>query len=208
MRDQAISVLVVDDHPVVRDGIKAILSSESDIVIVGEAGKASDGISAWRMLRPAVILFDMLLPDRPGDEAIREICAETSNTQIIVLTTVSGDEQIYRALDAGARGYLFKDAVRTELARAIRTVVTGKRYFPADVGACLADNLPRCGLSSREIEVLKLVAGGMRNKEIAFELSIAEATVNAHVKHILEKLNASDRTQAAMTGLRRGLLRL
>ena len=203
-----ISVLIVDDHPVVRDGIRAILSSESDMIIVGEAGTAEDGIRAWRALRPSVILFDVLLPDRSGDEAIAEICTATSNSQIIVLTTVSGDEQIYRALDAGARGYLFKDAARTELPQAIRAVISGKRYFPPNVGATLADNFPRCGLSSREIEVLKLVAAGLRNKEIAYELSIAEATVNAHVKHNLEKLNASDRTQAVMMGLRRGLLRL
>jgi DNA-binding NarL/FixJ family response regulator len=205
---EPISVLIVDDHPVVRDGIRAILSSETDIAIAGEAGTAEDGIRAWRALRPAIILFDLLLPDRAGDDAIAEICGQTSNSQVIVLTTVSGDEQIYRALDAGARGYLFKDAARTELAKAIRAVVTGKRYFPPTVGACLVDNLPRSGLSSREIEVLKLIAGGFRNKEIAFDLSIAEATVNAHVKHILEKLNASDRTQAVMTGLRRGLIRL
>jgi DNA-binding NarL/FixJ family response regulator len=203
-----ITVLIVDDHPVVRDGIKAILSPESDIQVVGEAGTAAEAIRLYRTLRPAVILFDLLLPDRPGEDAIREICSESANAHIIVLTTAAGDEQIYRALDAGARAYLFKDIARTELTRSIRAVVAGRRYIPSEVGAVLAENLPRSGLSSREVQVLQLIAGGMKNKEIAYQLSIAEATVNAHVKHLLEKLSSADRTQAVITGLRRGFLRI
>jgi DNA-binding NarL/FixJ family response regulator len=205
---QQIRVLVVDDHPVVREGIKAILSLESDFLVVGEAATGAEAMQMYRSTRPTVIVFDLLLPDVKGSEVIQKICAESSNTQVIVLTTITGDEEIYRALEAGARGYLFKDSARKDLVGAIRTVVAGRRYIPPPVGALLAENLPRSGLSAREIQVLELVATGMRNKEVAYQLEVTEATVNSHVKHILEKLNASDRTEAVVTALRRGFLRI
>ena len=138
----------------------------------------------------------------------RRVCATSSDTSFIVLTSVGGDEDIYRAIEAGARGYMFKDMARKELVHAIRAVAKGQRYIPASVGSRIAEHLPRPGLTAREIEVLQSVAAGLRNKEIAHQLSVSEATINAHVKHILEKLNASDRTHAVTTALRRGIIRL
>ena len=203
-----VTVMIVDDHPVVRDGLNAMLSTEADIQVVGEAGTGAEALDLLAKLRPAVVLMDLLLPDIGGAEVIKRACSARSDTNFIVLTTVAGDEEIYRALEAGARGYLFKDMVRRELVQAIRTVHKGQRYIPAQVGSRIAENLPRMDLSSREIEVLQLVAGGLRNKEIAHELTVSEATVNAHVKHILGKLYASDRTQAVTIALRRGIIRL
>ena len=203
-----ITVLVVDDHPVVREGLNAILSAQDDLRVVGEAATGGEAVASYFSLRPRVVLMDLLLPDMSGSEAIRRICEKSSDARIIVLTTLSGDEEIYRALEAGAHGYLLKDMVRKELIRAIHEVCAGRRFIPAEVGARLAEGLPRPALTSREIEVLQQVAGGLRNKEVAFNLDISEATVNAHVKHILSKLNAADRTQAVMVALRRGILHL
>jgi two-component system NarL family response regulator len=203
-----ITVVIVDDHPVVRDGLNAMLSTESDMRLVGEVGTGTEAIALIQKLRPAIVLMDLLLPDIGGSEVIKRICGGSSDIAFIVLTTVAGDEEIYRALEAGARGYLFKDMARKELVQAIRTVHRGQRYIPAQVGSRIAENLPRHDLSSREIEVLQLVATGLRNKEIAYQLQVSEATVNAHVKHILEKLNATDRTHAVTTALRRGIIRL
>jgi two-component system NarL family response regulator len=152
--------------------------------------------------------MDLLLPDIPGSEAIQGICKSGPNARVIVLTTVDTDEDIYRALEAGARGYLLKDMVRRELIQAIREVARGQRYIPARVGVRIAEGFPRPDISAREIEVLKLVASGLRNKEVAERLSLSEATVNAHVKHILSKLNVQDRTHAVTVALRRGIIRL
>ncbi len=203
-----ISILIVDDHPAIREGLVAMLSSEPDMTVVGEAPTGLDAIEACRRLRPAVMICDLLLPDIPGAEVIRRICADSGDVQILVLTSVGGDEQIYRALEAGARGYLMKDTARRELTQAIRTIHAGRRYIPTEIGGRLAENLPRSGLSVREIEVLQLVAGGNRSKEIAFRLSISEATVNAHIKHILEKLGAGDRAHAVVIALRRGFMQI
>jgi two-component system NarL family response regulator len=203
-----LTVMIVDDHPVVRDGLNAMLSTEADIQVVGEAGTGAEALSLLAKLHPAVVLMDLLLPDIGGAEVIKRVCSARSDTSFIVLTTVAGDEEIYRALEAGARGYLFKDMVRKELIQAIRTVHGGQRYIPAQVGSRIAENLPRQDLSLREIEVLQLVAGGLRNKQIGHRLGVSEATVNAHVKHILDKLYASDRTHAVTIALRRGIIRL
>jgi two-component system NarL family response regulator len=203
-----ITVLIVDDHPVVRDGLNAMLSAESDISVVGEAGTGTDALELTKKLRPAIVLMDLLLPDMGGTQVISRVCSRSSDIAFIVLTTVAGDEEIYRALEAGARGYLFKDMARKELVQAVRAVHRGQRYIPSQVGARIAENLPRPDLTSREIQVLQLVAAGMRNKEIAHKLDISEATVNTHVKHIMEKLVAGDRTQAVTTALRRGIIRL
>jgi len=203
-----ITVLVVDDHPVVRDGLNAIISSETDMLVVGDVGTAAEAVTAYFQLRPAIVLMDLLLPDFSGSEAIRRICEKSANAQIIVLTTADGDAEIYRALEAGARGYLLKDMVRRELIQAIREVSGGRRYIPAQVGARIAENFPRPDITSREVEVLQLIAGGFRNKEVAFRLGVSEATVNAHIKHILAKLNATDRTHAVIVALRRGIIRL
>jgi two-component system NarL family response regulator len=203
-----ITVLVVDDHPVVRDGLTAIISSEPDMQVVGDAGTAAEGVALYDQLKPSVVLMDLLLPDFSGSEAIRRICQRHSNAVVIVLTTVDGDEEIYRALEAGARGYLLKDMVRRELIQAIRDVHGGRRYIPAQVGARIAENLPRTDITAREIEVLQHVASGLKNKQIADRLSVSEDTVNAHMKHILSKLHASDRTHAVTVALRRGIIRL
>lgn len=203
-----VSVLIVDDHPVVRDGLCAMISADPSIHVVAEAGTGEEALEAIQKLRPMVVLMDLLLPDISGSEVIQRVCAVSSDTAFIVLTTLSGDEEIYRALEAGARGYLFKDMARKELVNAIRTVADGKRYIPAEVGAIVAEALPRTALSTREIDVLQRIAGGLRNKEIAHDLGVSESTVNAHIKHILEKLHVSDRTQAVTTALRRGIIRL
>jgi len=203
-----VSVLVVDDHPVVRDGLCAMISADNNIHVVGEAGTGEEALEAIQRLRPMVVLMDLLLPDIPGSVVIQRVCAVSSDTAFIVLTTLSGDEEIYRALEAGARGYLFKDMARKELVNAIGAVADGKRYIPPEVGTIVAEGLPRTALSSREVDVLQRIAGGLRNKEIAHDLGVSESTVNAHIKHILEKLHAFDRTQAVTTALRRGIIRL
>ena len=203
-----ISVLIVDDHPVVRDGLSAMLSAEPDIHLVGEAGTGAEALALIAALRPSVVVVDLLLPDIGGAEIIRRVCSRSSDTGFVVLTSVAGDEEIYRALEAGARGYLFKDAARKELTQAIRAVHKGQRYIPAQVGGRIAENFPRTELSAREIEVLQLVAVGMRNKEIAHQLGISESTVMTHMQHILEKLHATDRTEAVTTALRRAIIRL
>lgn len=205
---QPLTVVVVDDHPVVRHGLCAMISAEEDIQVLAEVDTGAEALAIIPKLRPAVVLMDLLLPDIGGTEVIQGVCSRSSDIAFLVLTTVAGDEEIYRALEAGARGYLFKDMARKELIYAIRAVAKGRRYIPAQVGTRIAENLPRPGLTAREIEVLQFVAAGRRNKEIAYQIGVSEATVNAHVKHILEKLNASDRTQAVTTALRRGIIRL
>src|SRR5689334_941705 len=169
-----ITILLVDDHPVVRDGITAMLSAEPDLHIVAEAGTAKDALDLIGKFRPSVVVMDLLLPDLPGVEVIRRVCERSSDINFLVLTTVAGDEEIYRTLEAGARGYLFKDMARKDLIQAIRSVHKGHRFVPAPVGSTIAENLPRTDLSSREIQVLQLVASGMRNKEIAFRINITE----------------------------------
>ena len=206
--DNRIRLLIADDHPVVRDGLRAMISVEPDIEIVCEASTGAECLECYFRLRPAVTIVDLLLPDMDGIDIIRQICGKSSDAQIIVLTTLGGDADVYRALEAGARGYLFKDMARKDLVKAIRIVHQGQRFIAPQVGARLAEHLPRLDLTAREIEVLQLVASGMKNKEIAFKITVSEATVNAHVKHILEKLNAADRTQAVTTGLRRGIIKL
>lgn len=208
MATHPITIVIVDDHPVVRDGLDAMLSTESDVTVVGEVGTGAEALEVIPKLRPAIVLMDLLLPDIGGSEVIRQICGRFSDIAFIVLTTVGGDEEIYRALEAGARGYLFKDMARKELIQAIRVVHRGQRYIPAQVATRIAEGLPRPDLSAREIQVLQLVAAGLRNKEIAYQLQVSEATVNAHVKHILEKLQATDRTHAVTTALRRGIIHL
>src|SRR5580698_9411161 len=165
-----VRVVVVDDHPVVRDGLCAMISAEPDIQVVAEVGTGAEALAAIQQLRPMVVLMDLLLPDIEGSEVIKQVCADSSDTAFIVLTTLVGDEEIYRALEAGARGYLFKDMARKELIHAIYAVAKGNRYVPATVGSRIAENLPRTGLSDREIEVLQAVAAGLRNKEVAYHL--------------------------------------
>jgi two-component system NarL family response regulator len=203
-----ITLVIVDDHPVVRDGLAAMISADPGIQLLGEAGCGVEALEVIQRLRPMVVLMDLLLPDIGGWQVIKQVCDRSSDTAFLVITTLVGDEEIYRALEAGARGYLFKDMVRKEVVQAIHAVAGGHRYIPLPVGSRLADGVPRTGLTTREVEVLQSIAAGMRNKEIAHHLGISEATVNAHIKHILEKLNVSDRTHAVTTALRRGIIRL
>jgi DNA-binding NarL/FixJ family response regulator len=203
-----VTVVIVDDHPVVRDGLCAMISADPDIRILAEVGSGAEALEVIPRMRPMVVLMDLLLPDVEGWDVIKRICAGSSDTAFLVLTTLVGDEEIYRALEAGARGYLFKDMARKELVHAIHAVADGQRYIPTPVGTRLAEGVPRTGLTAREIEVLQSVAAGMRNKEVAYHLGVSESTVNAHIKHILEKLNVTDRTHAVTTALRRGIIRL
>jgi DNA-binding NarL/FixJ family response regulator len=203
-----ITVVVTDDHPVVREGICAMISLEADIEVVGEASTGAEALEASKKFQPRVLVLDLMLPDGHGIEVIRNMPKHSELTQIVVLTSLSGDEDVYRCMEMGARGYLFKHSGRKELVTAIRAVAAGKQYVGAEVGAALAGVFPRNSLSAREIEVLQLVAAGKRNKEVAFHLDIAEGTVSIHVKHILEKLGATDRTEAVTIALKRGIIHL
>src|SRR5947208_11920885 len=205
---KVVTVMIVDDHPVVRDGLNSMLSTEPDLKVVGEAANGEEALRLIHSLRPNVVVMDLMLPDKSGSDVIRQICSQSSDIHFMVLTSVAADEEIYRALEAGARGYLFKDMAGRELIKAIRAIHAGERYIPEPVGIRLAEGFPRHGLSPREVEVLQHVAAGLRNKEIAYELNVSENTVNAHVKHILEKLHVSDRTHAVTTALKRGIIRL
>ena len=202
-----IRILIADDHPFFVDGLAANVEAEADMVVVA---RASDGREAVRLSKehaPDVILMDLRMPVMNGVEAIREILREAPERRIIVLTTYDGDEDIHRALKAGAKAYLLKDVFREELLAAVRGVHSGRRHIPAHVAGRLAERMGAEELTDREVEVLRLVAGGRSNREIGEALSIAEGTVKAHVNNILNKMGANDRTHAAMLALQRGLFR-
>jgi DNA-binding NarL/FixJ family response regulator len=203
-----IRVLCIDDHPTVLDGLTAILNLQPDMEVAAAAPNGREGIQQFRLLRPDVVLVDLRLPDMNGFEVIERIIAEAPRARIIVLSSQEGDVDIRRALDAGAQGYIVKGMVREELLDAIRTVNAGKKRLPAAVAQTLAEHISGDMVSSREIQVLSLIAAGRRNKEIAHELSIAEDTVKMHVRNILSKLQASDRTEAVTIALRRGIIHL
>lgn len=203
-----VTVVIVDDHPVVRDGLQAILSTEPGVRVVGETGDGAEALELIPKLRPNVVLMDLMLPGAHGIEVIRRVAQKYGDIHFIVLTSAAGDEEIYQALEAGARGYLFKDMARKELVQAVLAVHKGQRYIPTQVGSRIAEYLPRSPLSPREIDVLQCIAGGMRNKEIAEQLGVSEFTVNSHVKRLMEKLNVSDRTLAVTTALKRGIIHL
>jgi len=204
--DTTIRILTVDDHPLLREGIAAVLSSQGDMIVVGQASDGREAIEAFRRLRPDVTLMDLRMPDMNGLEAIIAIRAEFPGARIIVLTTYAGDAQAASALKAGAAGYLLKNMVRKELIETIRTVHAGKRRVPAEIATGIAEHVADDALSDREIEVLRHVAAGKSNKLIAAELDISEGTVKTHMKSILPKLDASDRTHAVMIALKRGIL--
>jgi DNA-binding NarL/FixJ family response regulator len=203
-----LSVLIVDDHPIMRVGIAAILNSQPGMRVVGQAGTAAEAVRLFITLRPAITLMDLRLPDRNGVEAIREIRASAPQAHIVVLTTYEGDEDIHQALAAGARGYLIKGMSHTALVQALRRVHAGQRYLPNVVTEALSARVPGSHLSQREQEVLQLLFAGKSNREIAEELDIKEATVKSHVSVILTRLNVQDRTQAVVEGLKRGLVHL
>jgi DNA-binding NarL/FixJ family response regulator len=203
-----IRVLCVDDHPLVRKGIASILANEPDIHLVGEAGNGRDAVALFRTHRPDVTLMDLRMPEVDGIEAAKQIRAEFPEAKIIALTSFDGDQEIYRALEAGVRGYLLKEMVHTEVLRAIRLVNSGKRLMPPEVAERLTEYFPKSALTPREIEVLTLVAKGLANKEIAAKLGTADGTVKIHVQNILGKLHASDRTHAVTIALQRGIIQL
>jgi DNA-binding NarL/FixJ family response regulator len=201
-----IKILTVDDHPLLREGIASIIQGEKDMVVVGEASNGREAIEVFRSKRPDVTLMDLQMPGVNGIEAIATIRQENPQARIIVLTTYEGDVLARRALKAGATGYILKDMIRTELLEAIRAVHLGRKYIPQKIAAELVDHYAEDDLSEREIEVLREVARGTSNKIIASHLSISEATVKAHMKNILLKLGASDRTHAVNIATTRGFL--
>lgn len=202
----SIKILIVDDHPLIREGVAAVLSGQPDMSLVGEATTGREAIAAFRRHLPDVTLMDLRMPDMNGIEAISVIRSEFPSARIVVLTTYAGDAQALEALKAGASGYLLKNMLRKELLETIRAVHAGKRRIPAEIATNIAEHAAEDSLTPREIEVLRGVAAGKSNKLIAAQLDISESTVKAHMKSILPKLDASDRTHAVMIALKRGIL--
>lgn len=203
-----ITVLSVDDHELIRKGLAAILSTEPEMKLVGEASTAADAIRLFDQHQPDIVLMDLRLPDLSGIETTRQIRQAHPEAKIIALTSYDGDQDIYRALEAGVRGYLLKDMVHTDVIRAIRVVYSGKRFIPAEVTQSLSGFFPELALTPREVEVLSLVAQGLGNKEVGEALGTAAGTVKAHVQSILSKLGAKDRTHAVTIAIRRGIVHL
>jgi DNA-binding NarL/FixJ family response regulator len=203
-----ITILCVDDHPLVRKGIAAILANEPDIKLVAEAGSGQEAVVAFRTHRPEVTLMDLRLPGMDGIEATKQIRQIDPDAKILALTSYDGDQEIYRALEAGVRGYLLKEMVHTEIVRAIRVVHSGKRLMPPEVAERLSEHFPQVALTPREIEVLQHVAKGYGNKEIGIRLGTAAGTVKMHLQNILSKLGASDRTHAVTLAIRRGIIHI
>lgn len=201
-----IRVLVVDDHPIAREGLKAILNSESGVTVVGEAATGEAAIIAFQQQQPDVTVMDLHLPGISGVEAICLVRRQSPTARFVVLTSYDSDTFIRRALEAGAQAYLFKDMVREELTAAIRAVANGSRYFPMPVASRLIEHLPAIELTARERDVLRLIAMGHANKEIAAALHITEFTVKAHVQNIMMKLQAGDRAHAVAIAIQRDLL--
>ena len=203
-----IRIFSVDDHPLLREGIGAIINNQPDMQMVGEASTGGDAIQKFREHLPDITLMDLRLPDMSGIDALIAIRAEFPEARVVMLTTFEGDVEIQRALAAGARGYVLKSMPPKELVEAIRQVHAGKKRVPSEVAAHLVEHLGEEELTPREIDVLRQVAGGNRNRDIAEQLFISEETVKVHIKHIMEKLGASDRTQAVAIALRRGIIQL
>jgi len=209
MSDQGqIRVFGVDDHPLLREGIAAIINSQPDMMLVAHAATGSEAIQLFKVHQPDVTLMDLRLPDMSGIDALISIRTDFPEARIIMLTTFDGDVDIRRSLEAGARGYMLKNMPPKDLVEVIRQVHKGRKSIPAEVAAHLAQYYGDDGLTEREIDVLRHVAGGHRNREIGERLFISEETVKVHVKHIMEKLGASDRTQAVAIAVRRGIIQL
>jgi two-component system NarL family response regulator len=201
-----IRVLIADDHAIVREGLVAILNRQDDLIVVGEAANGREAVEKWRSQRPDIILMDLRMPEMSGVAAIEAIREVDKDALIIVLTTYDSDEDIYRAMRAGAKAYVLKDAHREELLECIRRVRQGKTFVSPEIAAKLVGRLSEEDLTHRELEILSLVAKGKSNKQVANALGISEGTVKTHVKNILEKLDATSRTEAVAVAVRRGLI--
>jgi DNA-binding NarL/FixJ family response regulator len=203
-----IRILVVDDHFMVRMGLSASLNVEPDLEVVAEAESGEESLDAYRRHSPTIVIMDVRLPGMSGADATAAIIREFPGARILMLSTHAGEEEIYRALQAGARGYVLKSTVREELLHAIREVSEGRRFLDPVVAPVLAERMSHRSLTSRELEVLRMVVKGLGNKEIANTLNLSETTVKLHVSHVLAKLNVEDRTQAATAAIRRGIILL
>lgn len=208
MPNTPIRVLVVDDHPMIRAGLTLTISPEPDMTVVGSASTGREGLEQYRQHQPDITLMDLRMPEMGGVEAIRTIRAEFPSAKIIVLSTYQGDEDIFRALEAGAVTYLLKDTLAEKMVGIIREVAGGGRPILPEVAQRMTERMFQAALTNREIEVLQVVARGMRNKEIAAELKISEETVQGHVKKIMAKLSVHDRTEAVAVAIRRGIVHL
>jgi DNA-binding NarL/FixJ family response regulator len=203
-----IRVLAVDDHPVVRTGIRAMIANETDMSVVAEAGDGSEATAMYEEHRPDVVLMDLRMPKVDGIAATRAILAAHPEARIVALTSYEGDADIYRALDAGACGYLIKDMMGTQVVNAVRTAAAGKRVIPPEVAGRLAEFTPRLDLTPREVEVLRLAAKGLGNRDIARIIGRTEETVKVHLKHVMAKLGVAGRTEAVTLALQRGIIHL
>ncbi|MBC1218739.1 response regulator transcription factor [Nostoc sp. UCD121] len=207
-QSNVIRILLADDHPILGQALTMFLQCEPDMTVIGHAGDGREALELFHQHQPDVALMDLRMPKMEGADAIAAICAKFKHARIVVLTTFDGDEDIYRGLRAGAKGYLLKGAEPNELLDAIRTVHKGQRYIPPTIAAKLAERMGSEELSDRELEVLRLIAKGKNNQQISNVLNIAESTVRFHTNNIFGKLNVSDRTQALVTALNRGIVRL
>jgi DNA-binding NarL/FixJ family response regulator len=208
MTAPSIRVFSVDDHPLLREGISTLIKSQPDMVLVGEASTGLDAIQQFQKHQPDVTLMDLRLPDMNGIDVLIAIRTEFPDARIVMLTTFEGDVEIQRALEAGARGYMLKSMPPKELLEVIRQVHAGKKRIPPEIATRIAEHISDEALTEREVEVLREIAGGNRNRDIAEKLFITEETVKVHIKHIMEKLGANDRTQAVAIGVRRGIIQL
>ena len=204
--NRQITVLCVDDHPIVREGLVSIINGDPDLRVIGEAETAKQAIAVFHSAKPDVTVIDLRLPDGDGTDVIREIRGHFPKARFIVLTSAEGDIDMRHALEAGAQAYLVKGVVRNELRQVIKAVHLGERHVPANVAEKIAAHLSEPALTARELEVLQLVADGMRNKEVAARLSISGETVKMHLRNVMEKLEVNDRTHAVMVAVRRGFI--